>query len=291
MYDMSQRNQKLVIFQKMKLVFIFLFLVINSAFASELVLTGTVISNNQKMIPARYMGYVKKINFEVGDSVKREDTLFELESAEFDILESQADLALEQAKLMVNVYENRKSSLQKEKRKLDKEKKLYSKQDFKMNMDDISEAADNISASLESAQILVKEASEKTKQFASVMGYLKIKAPNDGILVDKKIRVGDMVAPGMLTMIIVDMDNLEIEAEVAESDLKYVRRNKVIKMTIPSLNYKASGYIKAIVPSANPMAHTFKIRVHFEKKNDMIFPGMYAKVFVDLTNEISSKLN
>jgi multidrug resistance efflux pump len=116
---------------------------------------------------------------------------------------------------------------------------------------------------------------------------LKIKAPNDGVIVDKRIQVGDMVAPGMLTMIIVDMKHLEIEAEVAESDLKYVRRYKPIYVTIPSLNYKASGFIKAIVPSANPMAHTFKIRVHFEKTNDMIFPGMYAKVYVDLTDELN----
>ena len=275
----------------MKLILLFTLFAFNSLYASELILTGTVISNNQKMIPARYMGYIKKINFEIGDYVKREDTLFELESAEFDILESQADLALEQAKLMLNVYEGNKNSLNKQKRKLERDKKHFSKQDFKMNMDDLDEATENATAALESAQVLVKEASEKTKQFATVMGYLKVKAPNNGILVEKRIRVGDMVAPGMLTMIIVDMEHLEIEAEVAESDLKYVRRNKVVSIAIPSLGYKASGLIKAIVPSANPMAHTFKIRVHFEKTSDMIFPGMYAKVYIDSTNELKHKLH
>ena len=77
-------------------------------------------------------------------------------------------------------------------------------------------------------QVTVAQASEKVKQFASIGGYLKIRAPNDGILVDKRIRVGDMMSPGMLAMIIVDMEHLEIEAEVSESDLKYVRRDKVI---------------------------------------------------------------
>ena len=258
----------------------------SSLFASNLVLTGTVISNNQKMIPARYMGYVKKVNFEVGDMVEREDTLFELESAEFDIMESQADLALEQAKLMVDVYRTRLNIFKKEKKKLKRDRKMMSAQDYKADMREMADSMDNVSASIESAQVLVEQASEKTKQFATIAGYLKIKAPNDGILVDKRIQVGDMVAPGMLTMILVDMNHLEVEAEVAESDLKYVRRNKPVRIKIPSLDYKASGYIKAIVPSANPMAHTFKIRVHFEKTNDMIFPGMYAKVYVDLTNEL-----
>jgi len=273
----------------MKLLIV-IFITISSLFSAELVLTGTVISNNQKMIPARYMGYIKKINFEIGDSVKREDTLFELESAEFDIMESQADLALEQVKLMLDVYQTRLSRTKKEKRNLRRDRKKMSTFDFKESMRDLDEMTEDISSSIESVQVLIEQASEKTKQFATIAGYLKVKAPNDGILVDKRIQVGDMVAPGMLTMIIVDMDHLEIEAEVAESDLKYVRRKKVVEIKIPSLGYKASGYIKAIVPSANPMAHTFKIRVHFEKTSDMVFPGMYAKVYLDLTDEIATKL-
>lgn len=269
---------------------LFIFITLSTLFSAELILTGTVISNNQKMIPARYMGYVKKVNFEVGDRVEREDTLFELESAEFDILESQADLALEQSKLMLDVYKTRLSRNKSEKRHLKRDRKKMMKIDFQESMRDLDETAEDLSASIESMQVLVEQASEKTKQFATIAGYLKIKAPNDGIIVDKRISVGDMVAPGMLTMIIVDMDHLEVEAEVAESDLKYVRQKKVVRIKIPSLGYKASGYIKAIVPSANPMAHTFKIRVHFEKTNDMIFPGMYAKVFVDLTDEIATKI-
>lgn len=288
MYEMSQRDEKLVRYTMRYIVIVLL--TFSSLFSAELILTGTVISNNQKMIPARYMGFIKKINFEIGDMVKREDTLFEMESAEFDILESQADLALEQAKLMVDVYQTRLNGVKKEKRRLKRDRKLYDKERYGFEMDDLKQTTENLSASIESAQVLVKQASEKTKQFATVAGYLKVRAPNDGILVEKRIRVGDMVAPGMLTMIIVDMEHLEIEAEVAESDLKYVRRNKVVDIKIPSLDYKASGYIKAIVPSANPMAHTFKIRIYFEKKNDMIFPGMYAKVYVDLTNEIANKI-
>jgi len=100
----------------MKYIITFIIL-INSAFAVDLVLTGTVISNNQKMIPARYMGYVKKINFVIGDMVEREDTLFELESAEFDIMQSQADMALEQAKMMVDMYQTKLSSLKTEQRR------------------------------------------------------------------------------------------------------------------------------------------------------------------------------
>ncbi len=263
---------------------------ISSLFGSKLVLTGTVVSNNQKMIPVRYMGYVKKVNFEVGDRVEREDVLFELESAEFDIMEAQADLALAHARLMLESFYSRSYRIRKDKENLIRNKKSFTKQTFNTRLLDLQEIADNADRALEAMQVTIEQASEKVKQFATIGGYLKVLAPNDGILVDKRIQVGDMVGPGMLAMIIVDMDHLEIQAEVSESNLKYVRRNKVVDISVPSLNYKASGYIKAIVPSANPMAHTFKIRIHFEKTNDMVFPGMYAKVKVDLTDEIAGKI-
>ncbi len=266
------------------------FITMSSLFGSKLVLTGTVVSNNQKMIPVRYMGYVKKVNFEVGDRVEREDVLFELESAEFDIMEAQADLALAHARLMLESFYSRSYRIRKDKENLIRNKKSFTKQTFNTRLLDLQEIADNADRALEAMQVTINQASEKVKQFASIGGYLKVLAPNDGILVDKRVRVGDMVGPGMLAMIIVDMDHLEIQAEVSESDLKYVRRNKVVDISVPSLNYKASGYIKAIVPSANPMAHTFKIRIHFEKTNDMVFPGMYAKVNVDLTDEIAGKI-
>jgi len=254
----------------------------SALFSGELILTGTVISNNQKMVPARYMGYVKKVNFEVGDKVYREDILYEMESAEFDILEAQADLALAQARLMLDAFTTEARRIKKDRDDLKRNRKRLNEQNFRARLSDLDELSDNADKVVESMQVMVDQTSEKAKQFATIAGYLKVRAPNDGIIVDKRIRVGDMIGPGMLTMILVDLDHLEIQAEVAESDLKYIRRDKVVDIDIPSLNYKVKGYIKAIVPSANPMAHTFKIRIHFDKTNDMVFPGMYAKVKINL---------
>ena len=245
--------------------------------ALELKLTGTVVSYNQKMIGARYMGYVKHIYFDIGDRVEREDTLFEMESAEFDILKEQADLALEQAVSIVDVYRTRKESIARQQRTM-KRKGLANSMDF----EDLDITADNVEAGLASAQVLVKNASEKIKQISTITGYLEVKAPNSGIIVEKRIRVGDLIAPGMLTMILVDLDHLQIEGEVAESDLRYVDKYQKVDITIPSLRYKTKGIIKSIVPSANPMAHTFKIIVDFKKTSEKIFPGMYAKIHIQV---------
>ena len=258
-----------------KIYLVLIFFLSTQLTAIDLKLTGTVVSYNQKMIGARYMGYVKHVYFDIGDRVEREDTLFELESAEFDILKNQADLALEQAVAIVDVYRTRKRSIDRQQRQM-KKRGMGNTVEF----ENLDMTADNVEAGLASAQVLVKNASEKVKQVSTITGYLEVKAPNDGIIVEKRIRVGDLIAPGMLSMIIVDLDHLQIEGEVAESDLRYVEKYQKVKITIPSLRYKTVGVIKSIVPSANPMAHTFKIIVDFKKTSEKIFPGMYAKILV-----------
>ena len=268
-----------------KIYFILIFFVTTHVSAVDLKLTGTVVSYNQKMIGARYMGYVKHVYFDIGDRVEREDTLFELESAEFDILKNQADLALEQAVAIVDVYRTRKRSIDRQQNQM-KKRGMGNTVEF----ENLDMTADNVEAGLASAQVLVKNASEKVKQVSTITGYLEVKAPNDGIIVEKRIRVGDLIAPGMLSMIIVDLDHLQIEGEVAESDLRYVEKYQKVNITIPSLKYKTVGVIKSIVPSANPMAHTFKIIVDFKKTSDKIFPGMYAKILVHVDkNQIAWK--
>jgi len=262
-----------------KLLFTLLLLTLTS-YSASLNITGTVVSDNQKMIGARYMGYVKNIYFNIGDSVKREDTLFELESAEFDIMKNQADLALEQADIMVDMYRTRLDSIRREKALM-----RMRGQDNSVDWNNMDITADNVQAGLAATRTLVKNAAEKVKQIATIANYLEVKAPNDGIIVQKRIRQGDLIVPGMLAMVLVDLDHLEIEGQVSETDLLKITKGDFIDVDIPSLKYKTRGRVKSIVPSANPMTHTFTIRVSFHKGHKKIFPGMYAKLKIEHNEE------
>ncbi len=257
----------------MKKILIVSFLLILSLQADSITLTGTVVSDGQKMIGSRYMGYVKKVFVKLGDKVKREDDLYEMESAEFDIMKSQADLMLEQTKIVVEFWRKRLATINKKKDKLKKRKKIPI-----MDLDDLEAQAENFKAMLDSAQVMVEQASIKVKQMASIYNYLKMKAPSDGVVVQKNIKVGDMIMPGMLTIMLVDTENLEIDVSISESIISKVHVGQRIPVDIPSIKFHTIGKIKAVIPDANPMTHKIKIRVSFDRKNRNIFPGMYAKV-------------
>ena len=253
-----------------------LLIFVEFASANQITLTGTVISNGQKMIGARYMGYVKKVFVKLGDYVKREDDLYEMESAEFDIMKSQADVALEQSKVVLEFWRKRLEVIQRRKEKMEQKKSMMPMTD----LEDLDTMAENAQAMLDSSQVMVKEMAVKAKQLASVYNYLKMKAPSDGVIVQKNIKVGDMVMPGMLTIMMVDMEDLEIDVSISEGMMRHVHVGDSVKVEIPSVDYHVDGRIKAVIPDANPMTHKIKIRVSFDKGTKNIFPGMYAKVLI-----------
>jgi len=256
-------------------------LLIMSLQADDITVTGTVVSDGQKMIGSRYMGYIKKVFVKVGDHVKREDLLYEMESAEFDIMKSQADLMLEQSKIVVEFWRKRLESVKKKKKRLKHRKKTSS---ILGDIDDLSSQAENLKTMLDSAQIMVRQASIKVKELASVFNYLKMKAPSDGVVVRRNIKVGDMVMPGMLTIMLVDTENLEIHVSVSESIIAKVKTGQKLIVRIPSIDYSTIGTIIAIVPAANPMTHKIQMRISFDRGDKNIFPGMYAKVLIKDNN-------
>jgi RND family efflux transporter MFP subunit len=259
----------------MKKLLIVTFLLTLAIRADDITLTGTVVSDGQKMIGSRYMGYIKKVFVKIGDKVKREDELYEMESAEFDIMKSQADLMLEQSKIVVEFWRKRLENINKRKNRLKERKSVPM-----MDIDDMDAQAENVSAMLDSAQVMVEQASIKAKQMATIFNYLKMKAPSDGVVVRRNIKPGDMVMPGMLTIMLVDTEHLEIDVSVSESIIAKVKEGEKLTVSIPSIEYKTIGTIKAIVPDANPMTHKIKMRITFDRGDKNIFPGMYAKVVI-----------
>ena len=271
---------------KKNIFFVFLLLFSCSSNANEIEtstihnikLTGTVVSDGQQMIGSRFMGYVKKVFVKIGDRVKREDDLYEMESAEFDMMKMQADLMLEQAKIMVEFWRDK---LDRVKRKRKRLKIKYKSDNVSFyDMADLDEQAANIETMLEAMKVMVKESNIRAKQLASTYNYIKMKAPSDGIVVQRNIKVGDMVMPGMLTILLVDMESLEIDVSISESIISRVKEGQKVNVEIPSIHYKTIGVIYAIVPNINPMTHKIKMRIRFDKGDKNIFPGMYAKITI-----------
>ena len=233
-----------------------------SLIAETLTLSGSVISDNQKMITSRFMGFVTKVNTSEGEKVKKGQVLYAIDSREIDSAKRQAQAGIQ-------MYEDKYLNV---KLNLERYKKLLAKDMVaKYEVENLELAAKNLKDMIDIAKARLQEVENQYK-------YLIVRAPNDGVVIAKNIKVGEMAIPGMPAIILSDLSDLKIEVEIAEGDMKSIYVGKKVLVNIPSLGIKAIGKIHAIIPNSNPMTHTFKVKVSFKTNSQKIYPGMYATV-------------
>ena len=233
--------------------------------AEPLTLSGTVISDNEKMITSRFMGFVTEVKVSEGEQVKKGQALYSIDSREIDSAARQAELSLQ---MYQNQYTNVKLNLERHKRLLKKD--MVSKYEV-----------ENIELAAKTLEDMISIAKARLKEVQNQYKYLRITAPNDGVIVAKNIKVGEMAMPGMPAIILSDLNQLKVTVEIAESQLRRISYDKKVKIKIPSMDLELDGKVNAIIPSSNTMTHSFKVKVSIEPGKHRLYPGMYATVEVE----------
>ena len=249
-----------------------------SLHAVEIDLSGSVVSDNQKMMTSRYMGYVKKMEVSEGDLVKKGDLIYVIDSKEVESAERQVDLAISQARLALQMNKNQYNNILVN---LARHERLYKKNMVsKYEFEQLQLAAKNLKDMVKISEEQLNQAMAKKDEVLNQYNYLEIHAPNDGVIVEKRLNVGEMAIPGMPAVVLTDLSKLKIVAELSETQLKHINMGKVVDIEIPSIGFKTTGKITAIVPNSNPMTHKFKIIMKMDKKSSSVYPGMYAKIII-----------
>lgn len=237
-----------------------------SIFANEIELSGTVISDNEKVISSRNMGYIKNVNVTEGSFVKKGDILYEIDSSSMDSNKNEILLNLQiQKNQLANIKTN-----------YERYKRLYA-QDLVPKYD-----VEQLELNLLNTKNMIAITNTKLKEINSQYDYLTIKAPNDGLIIQKSIKAGEMAMPSTPALILSDLSSLQIKTDIAESNLNSISLNQEVKVEIPSINYSDIGKISAIVPNINSSTHSFTLKISFDKKDYKIYPGMYSKIYLDI---------
>lgn len=251
-------------------------LFLQNVYGASFTLSGSVISDNQKIITSRYMGFVKEVHFGEGDVVKKGDLLYVIDSKEIDSAISQAELSIAQAELASQMYANQyQNSLL----NLERHKRLLAKDMVsKFEVENLELSTQNLKTMVEISQKQILQAKQKKQEILSQYQYLKMTAPNDSVVITKNIKVGEMAMSGMPAFVLSDLSSLKIVTEIAESNLKDIVIGKVVTFEIASIGFKGEGIVESIIPSSNPLTHTFKVKISFNKKESNIYPGMYVVI-------------
>ncbi len=251
----------------MKKILILTILLIINLQAMEI--SGTVISDNEKIISSKFMGLIKKVYVKEGDFVKKGDPLYSIDSSNIDSLKKEA---LFNKEMLENTLANIKLNYERYKRLYEKD--LVAKYEL-----------EQLKLQLDNTNKLLNIAKAKIKEVNTQYEYLNIKASNNGLIIKKSIKEGEIAIPSIPAFILTDLDSLKIKTSIPESALQKVKIGTKVKVFIESLAFQTEGKITSIIPDTQSMTHSFIVKIDFDKQDKKLYPGMYAKLFLELINE------
>lgn len=103
----------------------------------------------------------------------------------------------------------------------------------------------------------------------------RIKSPINGIVDMVDIKLGQVTAPGMPVIRVVNFNNLKIKGEVAETNATKVKAGDEVDIVFPDINDTIRTKINFVSKVINPMTRTFSVQINLDNKKEY-HPNMVA---------------
>ncbi len=103
-------------------------------------------------------------------------------------------------------------------------------------------------------------------------------APLDGFVANRSIEVGDMASAGRPVFQIVQLDPVEINVGVPETDIHLVRTGQTAAVQVPALpGVTFQGVVRVINVAADPSTRTYMVRIAVPNPKHALRLGMIAE--------------
>jgi cobalt-zinc-cadmium efflux system membrane fusion protein len=244
--------------------------------ADVLRVAGQVDFDEQRIarIGSTVTGRVMEVRQHLGNTVKEGDVLAILNSAELGqaqlaYLKARSQSALEQrnverAKLLLSADVIGTAELQRRENALE------------MAQAEMRAAADQLKVLGMSGASL-----QRIAQTGSIDSVKPVTATSAGIVVERKVTQGQVVAPSDPMFTIADLSHLWVVAEVPEQQTANVQVGQEVAIEIPALNGEhVAGRLVYISNTVNPETRTVLVRTVVNNKDGRLKPAMLATMLI-----------
>lgn len=106
-------------------------------------------------------------------------------------------------------------------------------------------------------------------------------APFSGVISSKSIEPGMNVMPGIEVMQLADISTVNIKIAVPEKEISHVNKGQQAEVMVGALGDKLfTGVVSEKGIAANPLAHTYEVKIKLNNTSHELMPGMVCKVGV-----------
>ena len=259
-------------------------LVYPSQTLSQLNASGYVVAQRKAAVASKVTGRLVSLMVEEGSHVKEGQVIARLENEDTTAAKNQSEANVKVA--MANL-ELAKADFEEAKRNLERIKQLLGSGTMSKAEYDVAEARylrGRASVAAGEANVMASSAALEAAQVA--LSYTYIRAPFDAVVLTKSADIGDIVTPlgaaanaKAAVVTIADLESLQVEADVSETNLSLVRVGQPCEIQLDALSdTRLQGVVHAIVPTADRSKATVMVKVRFLTKDPRVLPEMRAKV-------------
>ena len=270
---------------------------------NKIKINGKIAANEEIAIIPKAIGIVTKVNVKLGDSVKKDDTLFIIEQD--DIAKSveqaanavqmanngvtQAENGLQTAKLN---YELNKEKIENAQLNLERIEKLYEEGAVsKSQLEQAQLAADEknlemLMGQVNQAEIAHKQALNQLRQAEiaheqalSGLGNTVVKSPMDGFIATLNVKEGQIATNSQPAATIVEMDEVCLQVNVVENIVNRLQVGQEVEVNVPAAfdDYIAST-ISYISPTTDIRTQLYAVKIYIDNSDQKIKPGMNGQI-------------
>ena len=134
-------------------------------------------------------------------------------------------------------------------------------------------------AAVEQAKSGVMEAESNIDQIEAMFRDKQAIAPQDAIILEKMIELGDAVQPGQALLRIGDTASLQVVIDVPARLMRDLSEGMLLPITLNSTSEIVNGEIVVIFPAADVRRNTVRMKLALPRDTQAT-PGMYATVTV-----------
>ena len=239
--------------------------------STVLTATGYTYARTRAAVGAKIIGRVVELAVDEGDSVAARDIIAVLDSDDL-----QASVRLAEASL--NEARARLADAQRE---FARQAALVEDQLTSRALYDAAVTQREVAI----AQVGTAEARLNAAQ--AQLDYTVVRSPIDGVVIERNIEVGEMVAPGGFTsqqstgwiVRIADPTSLEVEADINESYIARLRLGQPASIRVDAVpDYDYSGRLRQIVPTADRQRAVVQVKVSIDNRDERLVPDMSCTV-------------
>ncbi len=229
--------------------------------------SGTIQSNELVQVSPRTMGYLIDLKLEVGDRVRRGQTIARISNDDLQARRSQVEANINQAEIqLANV-----------KKDYTRIKTLHEKESA------TEKELDDITTQYRIAQEEVTKAKQKLAEVEATLAYTRLRAPFSGIVTEKHLQSGDLVSPGRPVLSLESEGAYQAVVNVPENQIVHLQEGQPAQVVIKANQTTLAGTVGPISRSARSTGGQYTAKIDLEPaglQKQNLYSGMFVSAYI-----------